>query len=45
LLRRAKAEVPVPDALVRSTAEFSRDAELLERWRDKMADRLENLAK
>jgi hypothetical protein len=45
LLRRAKAEVPVPDALVRSTAEFSRDAELLERWRDKMADRLEALVK
>jgi hypothetical protein len=30
---------------VRSTAEFSRDAELLERWRDKMADRLEALAR
>ena len=45
LLRRAKAEVPVPDALVRSTDDFSRDAALLERWREQMADKLEKLAR
>ena len=41
LLRRRKAEIPVPEELVRSTADFSRDASLLERWRDAMADRLD----
>ena len=45
LLRRAKAEVPVPDALVRSTDDFSRDAALSERRRAQMADQLEELAR
>jgi hypothetical protein len=42
LLRRAKAEIPVPERMVRSTAEFSRDGALLEEWREAMADRLEH---
>lgn len=44
LLRRAKAEVPVPDGLVRTTADFTRDVSMLERWRDEMAERLESLS-
>jgi hypothetical protein len=42
LLRKHKMELPVPDGLVRSTADFSRDPVLLERWREAMADKLDS---
>lgn len=42
LLRKRNAEIPVPDSLVKNTADFSRDPARLERWRDQMADLIES---
>ena len=42
LLRQRDVEVPVPDSLVKNTADFSRDPARLERWRNQLADMIES---
>jgi hypothetical protein len=44
-IRHAKAALAVPADLVRSTMDFSIDPDVLYRWRDEMADLIEEVIK
>ena len=41
-LKQAEAALAVPDSLVRSMAEYSREADLLYRWRDRIGNLIDN---